>query len=91
MATEKDVLGTVLQRQLDEHREKSRARFPPEAAAIVRQTTEELARSGIVERSLPVGAQAPDFALPNARGETVALSSLRARGPVVIAFYRGLW
>jgi peroxiredoxin len=38
-----------------------------------------------------VNAKAPDFSLPDARGGTVALSSLLARGPVVLTFYRGSW
>ncbi len=72
MTTVKDARGAGLRQQLDEQQQKSRARFPP-AAAIMRQATVELVRSGIVERSLPVGMQARDFALPNARGETVRL------------------
>jgi thiol-disulfide isomerase/thioredoxin/uncharacterized membrane protein YphA (DoxX/SURF4 family) len=40
-----------------------------------------------VPPGLPVGAQAPDFALTNLRGETRTLASLRARGrPVVLVF-----
>lgn len=38
-----------------------------------------------------VGAQAPDFRLPDARGGEVELAELRARGPVVVVFYRGPW
>jgi len=36
-----------------------------------------------------VGTTAPEFALPDASGATVALAELRARGPVVVAFLRG--
>jgi peroxiredoxin len=35
--------------------------------------------------------RAPDFRLPNARGETVQLASLLEHGPVVLVFYRGGW
>ena len=41
--------------------------------------------------ALAVGDRAPEFALPNAHGETVRLSELLARGPVALAFYRGAW
>jgi hypothetical protein len=34
---------------------------------------------------------APDFTLPNHRGEPVTLSSWRGRGPVLLVFYRGFW
>jgi thioredoxin-dependent peroxiredoxin len=37
---------------------------------------------------LPVGAEAPEFALPDERGKTVRLSSLRGRN-VVLVFYPG--
>jgi cytochrome oxidase Cu insertion factor (SCO1/SenC/PrrC family) len=36
-------------------------------------------------------AIAPDFALPDQDGRTVALADLRAHGPVVVVFYRGHW
>jgi peroxiredoxin len=35
-----------------------------------------------------LGALAPDFALPNAAGETVTLADYRGRAPVVLAFLR---
>ncbi len=33
----------------------------------------------------------PDFSLPEARGATIELATLLARGPVVVTFYRGSW
>lgn len=42
-------------------------------------------------RALGVGDQAPDFALPDATGETVRLDELLVDGPVVLTFYRGGW
>ncbi|MFW8592074.1 peroxiredoxin-like family protein [Glaciecola sp. 2405UD65-10] len=35
--------------------------------------------------------QAPDFSLPNAKGETIQLADLLKKGPVVVTFYRGSW
>ncbi|MDE3205089.1 MAG: AhpC/TSA family protein [Acidobacteriota bacterium] len=53
--------------------------------------TAALESSGLAQRSLAVGALAPDFALPDATGRRVALTSLLAEGPVVLSFYRGGW
>jgi peroxiredoxin len=41
--------------------------------------------------ALRSGDRAPNFELPNARGERVRLVSLLERGPVVLVFYRGAW
>lgn len=58
---------------------------------IFDRESEALGKSGIVRKSLQVGQEAPDFALPNATGGVVSLSSLLQEGPVVISFYRGEW
>ena len=63
---------------------------PPEAAVTPAEApaaTAEIAAG----RALGVGDRAPDFALPGVDGETTRLSSLLARGPVVLTFYRGAW
>ncbi|MBL9101074.1 MAG: hypothetical protein JNL82_08960 [Myxococcales bacterium] len=38
-----------------------------------------------------LGDTIADFELPNARGGTWTLKEARAKGPVVIVFYRGFW
>lgn len=38
-----------------------------------------------------LGDVLPDFELPRARGGTWSLREARARGPVVVVFYRGFW
>jgi hypothetical protein len=80
-----------LQQHLDEIRKRFIAAVPPEAAYLVFESIKELVRSGIAKRSLKRGDKAPDFSLPNARGEQVALAGLLARGPLVLTFYRGVW
>ena len=62
---------------------------PPEVPAppVEAAATPEAAAVG----ALGVGAEAPDFALPNAMGREIRLSDLLARGPVVLTFYRGAW
>jgi hypothetical protein len=47
--------------------------------------------TGAEERALKVGQRAPNFALPDMTGSTVALAQLRAEGPLALIFYRGLW
>jgi hypothetical protein len=43
------------------------------------------------ERALKVGQRAPDFTLSDMAGNKVALAQLRAKGPLALIFYRGLW
>ena len=62
---------------------------PPEVTAILRRGIEDVRESGAA--GLRIGERAPDFALPNQRGETVRLSERLSRGPVVLSFYRGVW
>ena len=50
-----------------------------------------LAAGGITERALKAGATATDFILPDVHGNKVKLSTLLAKGPVVLSFYRGGW
>jgi len=64
---------------------------PPEVLATLGAELKKMAESGIAKRALQVGASAPDFSLPDARGGIVSLSSLLAKGPVVVTFYRGGW
>ena len=80
-----------LQERLDEQRARSAAKRPPEVSATITGVLQGLRESEIAERALGVGDRAPDFALPNVRGETVAAGDLLGRGPIVLAFYRGVW
>ncbi len=81
----------TLQGQLDKLREASKARIPPEARAVMERSVEDLRASGIMSRIAKVGRPAPDFTLPDDGGRQVSLGELRARGPVVLSFYRGRW
>jgi peroxiredoxin len=57
---------------------------------VMEQAGADLARS-LPDPGLRSGELAPDFTLPNAKGERVRLSQRLARGPVVLSFYRGAW
>ncbi len=80
-----------LQAQLDEIRSRTRELLRPEHLAVTDRAIAELQESGIAKHILPVGAPAPDFELPDANGRLVRSSELRARGRLVISFYRGRW
>lgn len=69
----------------------SAQRIPPERAAIMHRATEDLRRSGILDRIVKVGEPAPSFALANHDGQRVASADLLARGPLVVSFFRGSW
>ena len=66
-------------------------RVPPDKQAIMHRATEELRRSGILQRIVPVGGPAPAFALANHDGRRVSSAELLARGPLVVSFFRGSW
>jgi AhpC/TSA family protein len=80
-----------LEEKLAAIREMAKTRQPPEVRAVMQKATDDLRASGIMDRVARVGAPAPDFTLPNAAGQPVSLAALRARGPVVLSFYRGRW
>ena len=80
-----------LTHDLDTLRQQSRAKRPGETLAVMDRATDDLARSGIVDRSLKVGDTMPAFTLPNATGRIVHAADLLAHGPLVVSFYRGGW
>ncbi|HTV59313.1 MAG TPA: hypothetical protein VMJ93_10610 [Verrucomicrobiae bacterium] len=80
-----------LQEKLDAYKAEFVKKMPPEKIAIMHRATDDLRRSGILDRVLQPGASAPSFSLPNTRGEIVSSSDLLSRGPLVLTFYRGVW
>jgi hypothetical protein len=81
----------TLEERLATIREQSKSRMPPETRAVLLRSIDDLRASGIMQRVAKVGSPAPEFTLPNAAGQQVSLGGLRARGPVVLSFYRGRW
>jgi peroxiredoxin len=80
-----------LQDHLDEITANTRHLVQPERLAIGEKAVEELFATGIENRILPVGAQAPEFALKDSNGKLVCSRDLLALGPLVIKFFRGRW
>jgi len=57
----------------------------------MKQYTEDLRESGIVDGVIKVGHKLPPFALMNQAGETVRSDDILARGPMVLSNFRGVW
>jgi len=84
-------MSTSLKSALDRFRLEFTGTIPPEIVGAMARADADLAASGLAARALSAGQIAPDFALRDARGETVRLSRLLQDGPVVVSFYRGGW
>jgi hypothetical protein len=67
------------------------AKRNPEWVRIMHKATDDLFTSGLRERVVKPGAQAPEFALRNAEGAPRSSRDYLARGPLVVSFYRGVW
>lgn len=80
-----------LKRRLDALRLASETRIPEDAREIMHRATEDLRRSGILDRVVKVGQKAPKFELLNHRAERVSSEALLAEGALVVTFYRGIW
>ena len=76
-------LNTSLQDQLDRITQNTRALVQPKRLAISEQMVSDLFSTGVEDRILPVGAQAPSFTLEDARtGKPVNSTDLLALGPL---------
>jgi hypothetical protein len=69
----------------------SEKRIPPDRAAIMERATEDLRRSGILDRIVKVGSPAPAFELTSHDGRRIDSAELLAAGPMVVSFFRGSW
>ena len=91
MSDQEPRLNNELRQQIADFQRERLPKMPPEIREVLVRTTEDQVKSGITAKALKVGDKAPDFTLPNVRGEAVTLSKLLSKGPAVIAFYRGAW
>jgi peroxiredoxin len=86
------ALNISLQDQLDRITQNTRALVQPERLAVSEKATEDLFNTGIEDRTLKAGAQAPAFSLEDAlTHKPVRSTDLLALGPLVINFFRGRW
>ena len=80
-----------LEEKLAATRTASAARIPPDRAAIMDRATEDLRRSGALDRIVKVGQPAPSFELAGHDGRRISATELLAGGPMVVSFFRGSW
>ena len=71
--------------------ENVRQQIPAEVFAAMEAATGKLAASDVTALSLKPGSRMPDFQLPDASGQIVSSIDLRAKGALLISFYRGHW
>lgn len=81
-----------LQDQLDRITQNTRALVQPERLAISEKATADLFNTGIEDRILKAGAEAPTFTLEDALTQKpINSADLLALGPLVVNFFRGRW
>jgi peroxiredoxin len=81
-----------LQDQLDRITQNTRALVQPERLAVSEKATEDLFNTGIENRVLKVGSQAPSFTLEDAlTHKPINSADLIALRPLVVNFFRGRW
>ena len=80
----------TLQATLDAMAAASKQKLPAEALDTMQNQIDDLAASGLAERSVGEGAEAPSFSLPGPGGP-IALGDLVSKGPVVLTWFRGSW
>lgn len=91
MTTQANWLNGELQQQIREFQQQMLPKIPKEILDTFATTTADLIKTGIAERALHEGGKAPDFTLPNAKGQLVKFSDVLAKGHAVVTFYRGGW
>ena len=89
--TEAEPLKATLREELDERRMLMRRFVPAATQAVNDRATEEFRQGGLAQRALNVGDKAPEFSLPDARGNLVESRLLLAQGPLIVTFIRGRW
>ena len=86
------ALNILLQDQLDRITQNTRALVQPERLAVSEKATEDLFNTGIENRILKAGAQAPVFTLEDAlTHKPVHSTDILSLGPLVVNFFRGRW
>ena len=89
--TDAEQSAGTLREELAERKRLMELYVPADTRAVNERATEALRHSGITERALNVGEQAPAFTLLDQNRKPVSSAALLAKGPLVIAFMRGRW
>jgi peroxiredoxin len=80
-----------LKDNIEEFKKQFLAQVPEDIQKIMLTATDELKQSNLEDQCCKTGDKAPDFSLPNIKGDKLILSELLDKGPVVLSFYRGGW
>ena len=80
-----------LQKEIEQFKEEAFRGIPEGTLKAMADGIEELRLQKVAQNCLKKGNKAPDFTLPNVRGENVSLYHFLHNGPVVLSFYRGGW
>ena len=89
--TDAEQFASTLREELAERKRLMELYVPADTRAVNERATEALRSSGIAERALKAGEQAPAFSLSDQNGKPISSAELLAKGPLVIAFLRGRW
>ena len=81
----------LLQDKLDALKAECLAKTPPKVTLVRQRAVEGLAASGLAERAMHAGEQAPAFQLRDGYGGAFSSREALRRGPIVLVFYRGNW
>ena len=80
-----------LRETLEQIKQDAGKRIPAEYQPVMARATAALEDSGLAERSLGVGEAMPDLSLKDLDEVIVSSRDLRAKAPLVLLFYRGVW
>ena len=80
-----------LKSKLDRLKERVEGGMSAQFLKIMHKATRELEQSGIAQRVLGAGANAPLLELEDQHGKLTKAVDLLAQGPLVLTFYRGFW
>ena len=80
-----------LQEKLTRLKKGFESQAPKEIVEVMHRATADLEKSGILDSTVKVGDQAPDFSLKTAEDQEFSLKDLLSHDPVVLSFYRGKW
>ena len=80
-----------LKDNIEEFKKQFLAQVPEDIQKIMQTATDKLKQSNLEDQCCKTGGKAPDFSLPNIKGDKLTLAALLDKGPVVLSFYRGGW
>ncbi|ASF38311.1 alkyl hydroperoxide reductase [Halobacillus halophilus] len=83
-------MKTEMKERYNEYIEKFKATAPGDVQEKMKQAIQELEQSSD-GKGLSEGEKAPNFNLPDAKGNSIELYKQLEEGPVILTFYRGGW